>query len=67
MPIAPGPVTQPPSAVAQNVIPLGQRVLPVEPARRVTPGKEARGSDVDPERKRRRQPDERGGKLDLEV
>jgi hypothetical protein len=66
MPIIQAPVTQPPSAVAQTIVPLGQRVVPVEPARRVTPSKDARGSDLDPDKKRRHQ-DDRGGTLDLEV
>ena len=66
MPIAPGPVTPSPSTVAQTLVPVGQRVLPVEPARRVTPSKEARGGDLDPDKKRRHQ-DDRGGTLDLEV
>ena len=66
MPIAsPVPVTQPPSPVAPQFVPVGQRV-PVEPARRVTPAKDTRGSDLDPDKKRRRQ-DDRGGTLDLEV
>jgi hypothetical protein len=66
MPIAPGPVTQPPLPVAPNVVPIGQRVLPVEPARRVTPNKESGKADLDAEKRRRRQGD-RGGTLDLEV
>jgi hypothetical protein len=66
MPIAPGPLTPPPSPVAQNFVPLAQRVVPVEPARRVTPSKQARDSDLDPDKKRRHE-DDRGGTLDLEV
>jgi hypothetical protein len=59
-------VTQAPLPPAQNIVPLGQKVLPVEPARRVTPSKESGRADLDPNKKRRRQGD-RGGTLDLEV
>ena len=66
MPIAPGPITQPPVPVAPNVVPPGQRPLPVEPARRVTANRESGKAGIDAERGRRRQPD-RGGSIDLEV
>jgi hypothetical protein len=65
MPIAPGLAPQVPLP-APNIVPLGQKVLPVEPARRVTPSKEARRTDLDQDKKRRRH-DDRGGTLDLEV
>ena len=66
MPIAPGPVTQAPLPAAPNIVPLGQKVLPVEPTRRVTPSKDSGRADLDPNKKRRRH-DDRGGTLDLEV
>ena len=66
MPIAPGPVTQPPLPVAPTVVPVGQRVLPVEPARRVTANKESGRTGLDADKRRRREGD-RGGTLDLEV
>jgi hypothetical protein len=71
MPIAHGQVTQPPLPVAPTVVPVGQRVLPVQPARRVTPNKEAGRADLDAEKRRRRaggdHEGDRGGTLDLEV
>jgi hypothetical protein len=70
MPIVHIPVTQPPLPVAPNVLPVNQRVLPTEPARRVTPNKEAGRTNADPDKKRQQQPREegdRGGQLDLEV
>jgi hypothetical protein len=69
MPIVHIPVTQPPLPVAPNVLPQNQRVLPVEPARRVTANKEAARTNVDPDKKRQqhREEGDRGGQLDLEV
>ena len=66
MPIAAGPLTQPPLPVAPTVVPVGQRVLPVAPAKRVTASKESGRADLDAEKRRRRESD-RGGTLDLEV
>jgi hypothetical protein len=69
MPIAPGPVPQPTLPATPQVVPQGQRVVPVEPARRVTAGKGSGKAGIDeevPRRKRRREGD-RGGVLDLEV
>ncbi|HZS84594.1 MAG TPA: hypothetical protein VFA50_17095 [Stellaceae bacterium] len=67
MPIAPGPVTQPPLPAAPQIVPQGQRVVPVEPARRVTANKRAEKAGIDEDRKKRRQDGDRGGVLDLEV
>ena len=67
MTIVSGPVLQPPLPVAPvDFVPLGQRVLPVEPARKVTANKDAGRSALDGDKKRAR-PDGRGGSLDLEV
>jgi hypothetical protein len=68
MPIVHVPVTQPPIPVAPNVLPQSQRVLPNEPARRVTANKEAGRTNVDPDKKRqKREEGDRGAQLDLEV
>lgn len=66
MPILPEPITQPPLPVAPNIAPQNQRVLPAEPARRVTANRESGRAGVDGDKKRRREGD-RGGNLDLEV
>ena len=70
MPIAPGPVTHPPLQPQPHVVPQEHRVLPVEPARRVTGNRGAGRAGIDDRKRRRRndqqQPD-RGGVLDLEV
>jgi hypothetical protein len=65
MPIIHAPATQPPLPTAQNLVPTGQRVLPVEPARRVTPNKGSGKTELDTEKRRRRDAN-RGGTLDLE-
>jgi hypothetical protein len=69
MPILHIPVTQPPLPVAPDVLPQNQRVLPAQPARRVTANKETgrSGTGVDADKKRRREEGDRGGQLDLEV
>ena len=67
MPILHIPVNQPPLPVAPDILPQNQRVLPAQPARRVTANKETGRAGVDAEKKRRREEGDRGGQLDLEV
>jgi hypothetical protein len=49
-----------------QAVPAGQRVTPVEPARRVIPKKQTGGADLEAEDKRSRA-DDRGGLFDVEV
>lgn len=72
MPILPAaPVPSPAPPAAPHAVPVAQRVTPVEPAKRVTKGKEGGRSDLDAdeEKRRRRQQDEqaRGGLYDIEA
>jgi hypothetical protein len=66
MPIAldPGIVQVPP--LVAPAVPPGQRVTPVEPAKRVVPKKQSGRADLENEEKRRRSED-RGGLFDLEA
>jgi hypothetical protein len=66
MPIAPGPGIAPIPPLVPQVVPAGQKVTPVEPARRIVPKKQSGGADLEPEDKRARS-DERGGLFDVEV
>lgn len=71
MPIAPGSVTQSPVVTVPHIAPPGQRVVPVEPARRVTATKHADRGDLDPDGKRRQRhadhTEDRGSNLDVEA
>jgi predicted small lipoprotein YifL len=72
MPILPAaPLPSPAPQPAPHVVPPAQKVTPVEPARRVTKGKEGGRSelDADEEKRRQRQQDEqaRGGLYDIEA
>jgi hypothetical protein len=66
-----GPLLQPPVPTAVPIAPLGQRVAPVQPAKRVTATTRSDGSELDPDEKRRlRHADhtgDRGTTLDLDV
>jgi hypothetical protein len=67
MTIVSGPVIQPPLPVVPvDFMSAGQRVLPVEPARKVTANKDTGRSALDAE-KRRARSEGRGNALDLEV
>lgn len=73
MPIAPGGPTHPTPPLVPQIVPPGQKVTPVEPARQVTPKKGAGETRL--RREERRRPDDenagrdddRGGLFDVEV
>lgn len=71
MPVVSGTGSQPSVATVQTIVPAGQRVAPVEPARRVTAARSSDRAEVGPDDKRRRQHSDhsgdRGATLDLEV
>jgi hypothetical protein len=70
MPIVPVPATTPSVTTVPHIVPPGQKVVPVEPSRRVTAGKHGGRGDLDPDERRRRHGDQdgrRGANLDLDV
>jgi hypothetical protein len=66
MPINPAPGVMPIPPLVTQVVPAGQKVTPVEPARRIIPKKANGGADLEAEDKRSRA-DDRGGLFDVEV
>jgi hypothetical protein len=70
MPLASGPILQPPVPVVP-LQPMGHKVAPVQPAKRVTATERSDSSELDPDDKRRhRHADhsgDRGATLDLDV
>ena len=66
MPINPSPGVAPIPPLVPQVVPAGQKVTPVEPARRVIPKKQTGSADLEAEDKRPRAED-RGGLFDVEV
>jgi hypothetical protein len=71
MPLASGPVLQPSVTTVPHIAPPGQKVVPVQPAKRVTATTRSDPSELDPDDKRRhRHADhsgDRGANLDVEV
>ena len=71
MPLASGPILQQPVPTGLPVAPLGQKVAPVQPSKRVTATTRSDSSELDPDDKRRhRHADhsgDRGATLDVEV
>jgi hypothetical protein len=71
MPLASGPLPQPSVTTIVPVVPIGQKVAPVQPAKRVTATTRSDASELDPDEKRRlRHADhtgDRGTTLDLDV
>jgi hypothetical protein len=74
MPIAPPPAVPPPAPPTPHVVPLNQKVTPVEPSKRVTANKDVERTRKDSkdgkdgEEKRRHDPDDpRGNLYDLEA
>jgi hypothetical protein len=68
MPIVPPPSVPPPAPPTPHVVPLNQKVTPVEPSKRVTANKDAERPGKDSEDKRRHDPDDpRGNLYDLEA
>lgn len=66
--LAHGLVPMPP--VVPQAVPVGQKLAPVQPARRVVPKKENGGADLEAEDRRARGEDraeDRGGLCDFEV
>jgi hypothetical protein len=71
MPLASGPVLQPTVTTAPHVAPPGQKVVPVQLAKRVTATTQTDHSELDPDDKRRQRhadhSGDRGANLDVEV
>jgi hypothetical protein len=71
MPLGSGPLLQPAVTTAIFVVPLNQKLAPVQPAKRVTATTRDDGSELDPDEKRRlRHADhscDRGTTLDVDV
>jgi hypothetical protein len=71
MPLASGPVQQPAVTTVPHIAPPGQRVVPVQPAKRVTATTQSDQTELDPDDKRRQRhadhSGDRGANLDVEV
>jgi hypothetical protein len=68
MPVTPPAPVPPPTVPTPHVVPVNQRVVPVEPAKRVTRNKDAERTDKDGVEKRRHDPEDgRGNLYDLEA
>ncbi len=71
MPLASGPLLQPSVTTAVPLTPPGQKVVPVQPAKRVTATTQSDASELDPDEKRRQRhadhSGDRGSNLDVEV
>ncbi len=71
MPLASGPLLQPSVTTAVPIQPPGQKVVPVQPAKRVTATTQNDHSELDPDEKRRQRhadhSGDRGATLDVEV
>jgi hypothetical protein len=70
MPLASGPIPQLPVTAPHGALP-GQKVAPLQPAKRVTAATQDDARELDPEDKRRQRhadhSGDRGAKLDVEV
>lgn len=71
MPLASGPILQPTVPTAIPLAPHGHKVVPVQPAKRVTATERSDSSELDPDDKRRQRhadhSGDRGTTLDVEV